>query len=664
MTFLQTGMLLALPLAALPIIIHLIHQHRHRTVKWAAMMFLHRARRMNHGMARLRQIFVLAMRVLALLGLILGASRPLAGGWFGSIAGSGADTVLVVLDRSASMEMRDPRSGESKRETALRKVVDTLKTTGSGGRIVLLDSATMRPLEVDRPSDLLNVPQSGATATGADMPSLFQAALDYVVENDSGRMDVWVCSDLQFQDWKPESSQWEALRTAASEMPGLRFFLLTYPESEAENLSVAVKRVDRSGTRVFLDLALQSNREQPEGTRVTLSMILNGVRTLREVEMEGVESLIQGLEVEVPSDIDRGWGIVELPADGNPMDNVAHFAFSDPPARHTVIVSSNDDFVRPVEVAALAGPNPSAEYKVTKIRPPSELAALPWAEASLIVWQAPLPEEGSLESRQMEQALRSGKRFLFFPPDGLGGNPFLGVSWGDWLEFPDGGDVGRIGWWRTDSDVLAQTRSGKALPVGDLEVRRLRPPAVDGGAILARMSDDVPLLTRVTEGMGAAYFLGALPQVGQSTMARDGVVFYVLLHRALQQGASAIAPARVVEAGLDALPGEGWNPVDAENVALEEERAFQPGVFEREGLLRALQRPAAEDGIMTLPEDTLRGLMGDLTYQVVKDEAGKQDSLISEIWRTFLVLMALALLVESFLTLPPASAKARQAQAY
>ena len=43
-------LLAALPLVALPIIIHLINQRRYQTVRWAAMMFLLAANRMSRGL--------------------------------------------------------------------------------------------------------------------------------------------------------------------------------------------------------------------------------------------------------------------------------------------------------------------------------------------------------------------------------------------------------------------------------------------------------------------------------------------------------------------------------------------------------------------------------------------------------------------------------------
>ena len=56
MTFLQPAVLIALPVAALPVIIHLIHLYRRRQIKWAAMIFLRAAQQMNKGLSRLRQI--------------------------------------------------------------------------------------------------------------------------------------------------------------------------------------------------------------------------------------------------------------------------------------------------------------------------------------------------------------------------------------------------------------------------------------------------------------------------------------------------------------------------------------------------------------------------------------------------------------------------------
>src|SRR5437899_6645249 len=103
MTFLQPFLLVALPLVALPIVIHLIDQRRHQTIRWAAMIFLLAANRMSRGYAKLRQWLILLFRTLAIATLVFAVSRPLAGGWLGRAGGGKPDTTIILLDRSPSM---------------------------------------------------------------------------------------------------------------------------------------------------------------------------------------------------------------------------------------------------------------------------------------------------------------------------------------------------------------------------------------------------------------------------------------------------------------------------------------------------------------------------------------------------------------------------------
>lgn len=84
MTFLQSWILYAIPLTLLPIVIHLINQNRHKTVQWAATMFLLQAKRMVRGMARLRYVLILIARMLAIAGLLLGA-QPTDVRWLAGI---------------------------------------------------------------------------------------------------------------------------------------------------------------------------------------------------------------------------------------------------------------------------------------------------------------------------------------------------------------------------------------------------------------------------------------------------------------------------------------------------------------------------------------------------------------------------------------------------
>ena len=126
MSFLAPVLLFGLPLALLPVIIHLIHLLRRRQVKWAAMMWLLMAQKMNKGLSKLRQYLILLFRVLAIAAIVFVIGRPLAGGLLG-LTGGAPDSVIILLDRSASMEQQLLTTGVSKRAAGLKKLRELLR---------------------------------------------------------------------------------------------------------------------------------------------------------------------------------------------------------------------------------------------------------------------------------------------------------------------------------------------------------------------------------------------------------------------------------------------------------------------------------------------------------------------------------------------------------
>src|SRR4051812_39334717 len=153
------------------------------------MMFLLAANRMSRGYARLRQWLILALRMAAIAGLIFAVSRPLAGGWVGLFAGGRAETTIVLLDRSPSMQQRGAGEGGSKLETGPRRLARTLRPLAPS-RGVLIDGATHKPRELESPDALVGASGAGATSAPADIPRMLQAARDYIRTNKTGRTEV------------------------------------------------------------------------------------------------------------------------------------------------------------------------------------------------------------------------------------------------------------------------------------------------------------------------------------------------------------------------------------------------------------------------------------------------------------------------------------------
>ncbi|NND99071.1 MAG: hypothetical protein HKN47_17275, partial [Pirellulaceae bacterium] len=315
MSFLQPWMLLALPLVALPIIIHLINQWRYQTKQWGAMMFLLQANRMARGYARLRQWLILAMRCVAIAGLLFAVARPLASGLLGWTAGGRADTTIVLLDRSPSMQQAG-LGGQSKLDTGKRQLAGALQTLGSS-RWVLIDSNEMKPQTFDSIDALVDSPgMTGAGAT-ADIPGMLQSTVDYLKNNQPGATEVWICSDLRSPDWNADSGNWTAIREAFSQLPqSVRFHLLAYPEQSPANVAIRVTGVRRvsgpKGNELLLSLQLSRDSEQELDLTLPVQIEIEGARTELEVTLSGGQVELKDHRITLSGNRQRGWGKVSI----------------------------------------------------------------------------------------------------------------------------------------------------------------------------------------------------------------------------------------------------------------------------------------------------------------------------------------------------------------
>ncbi|MEY5026600.1 MAG: hypothetical protein RLZZ244_2128 [Verrucomicrobiota bacterium] len=657
MTFLEPLYLAALPLAALPIIIHLVHLWRRKPIPWAAMMFLHLAQQRNRGLSRLRQILILALRVLAVACVLLSITRPLAGGWLG-LTGGAPETILVLLDRSASMEQHPTALPSSKREAALQKVAKAIRqSSGDHSKVVLLDSASLQPLLLSKPEALLDVPPAGSSDTQADLPALLQSALDYLSLHQSGRTDLWILSDLQKSDWDRSSGRWQNLRAAFTSLPGVRFHLLTLPQPPEDDLGIRLENVSRKAAgdhaELQFDLFLTRRSAVSSPQEVPLRFILNGVATTSKVTLKDSQLVLHAFSLPLDRSLLRGWGRVELPADSNPSNNVFHFVFEPPPPLRSVLVSEEPSEVLPLQAALSSPLEPGRDFLSSPL-PLARAHEIPWEDTALLVWHAPLPKPDSPLHRQLLDHVAAGRTLLLLPPQTPDDSDLLGLRWTRWETMPQPVSPD---WWKNDSDLLANTRDGSALPVGTLEIQRLC--GVAGNSLpLALLPGRLPLLLRPGTERNA-FFLATLPSPGASSLARDGVVLFALLHRALAEGAQTLGQARHRPAAANALPPPAaeaapWKPVDGrESLGIPAEQLpLHAGILQSGQKLLALNRPPGEDLPEYLAPDTLHELFAGLDARVLTDSLEDTRDLTSEVWRTFLFAMALALLAEAVLCLP------------
>jgi len=263
------------------VIIHLLNRRRFRTVKWAATTFLLKASRESRGKKKLKHILILTCRALAIAALIFAVARPLIGGFLGSGSGS-VGTVVLVLDRSASMETKAGSGQPSHRESVLSKISEAVKNMGSP-RLVLIDSASGEIQDVPSPEAITELSNTFATDTKADIPTLLNKAIDYIKETGPGQAEIWLASDLQRSDWRPTDSRWGAVRANIEALPTkTKLRILTAGDQVVENFALELLASRRVDNDLFLDLKL--TRAEGDGTTtVPITYSLKGARSSERI---------------------------------------------------------------------------------------------------------------------------------------------------------------------------------------------------------------------------------------------------------------------------------------------------------------------------------------------------------------------------------------------
>ena len=506
-------------------------------------MFLLSAKKTSRGMAIVKHVFILSARMLAIAGLLFAISRPLATGWFGSLAGGKPETVIVVLDRSASMNQQNLLTGETKLNSGVEKISSMIAAFDSSQQIVLIESTENQAIEIESPSALLDYPKTSPTNSTADVPAMVQTAYQYVSDNQTGRTDIWICSDARQNDWDPESSRWDSLQTEFSKLDGINFHVLNFAEDPTSNYSVVVTHAQRvktkSGLELVLDIAINRTADIETVESVPLEITINGARSVLNVNVENEEFGLTGHRIPLDDGTESGWGKVELPADSNEADNVFYFSFAELPTLQTVIVSDSKDVG---EAFALVGNAPMQKDRTyqAKVCGTDQLPEIDWNETALLLWQAPLPK--GREAKQVMNFVNNGRSVVFFPPEEPDTTEFDGVSWGDWQN--NGSEKPAVvDFWRNEDELLKKSRNGLSLPLDEIKI--YQHCSINGDSrTLARLEGGATLLARKSTDTGGVYFCSTLPTGAHSSLQREGSVLFAMIHRALNNGADSIGKAR------------------------------------------------------------------------------------------------------------------------
>jgi hypothetical protein len=195
MTFLAPALLALGVAAAVPVALHLFQRHQGPRVVFPAIRYLQRAERESAARLRLRQLLLLALRVLAVILIAAAAARP-----FLPVGGAGhhPTSVVIVLDNSLSTGavVGDRRVLDHLKAAALA----TIAASGPDDRLWLVHAAEpWQPAVTGVPEEVaLAVRAAEPSSTGADLVAQVERAGSILATESRDRArEIHLLSDLR-----------------------------------------------------------------------------------------------------------------------------------------------------------------------------------------------------------------------------------------------------------------------------------------------------------------------------------------------------------------------------------------------------------------------------------------------------------------------------------
>jgi hypothetical protein len=444
MSFLHLWMVWFLPLAALPLILHLLTLHRLRTVELPTFRFLFDSYVQQRRRMQFLEALLAMLRTLFLLFLIFMVCRPVVKHWdslFGSGEGSAGREVVLLLDCSASMNAKTAGvSAFDRAKTTALSVVERLRPADQ----VTLIRVGARPEEV---FSRFNTDTKGIQAkieaqqVSPARANLFAALLHLFGPEAARRSSpaVYFFTDCQSNTWKEARNQ--GLEKVIPE--GTSFTLVNVgPHTPPANCAVVGDAPRRNRAIVGLPFLLTPrivNYGKAE-VELTLSVFLDEKEVARApITMKSGQALVKPI-VYTPGEPGLRKGRFEITgktSDGFPDDDRFLFTLDVQPRVKVVLINgnANDDALldeaRYIHTALTSKAEP-AEKEAKKPGEPGTreiqrsldvvempqigLAADTLRDASVVV----LANCGTLNEQQygwLRAFVRDGGGLLIFPGD-------------------------------------------------------------------------------------------------------------------------------------------------------------------------------------------------------------------------------------------------------
>jgi len=668
MNFLQSYLLYFLPVLFIPLIIHLLNRLRYRQIDWGAMYFISSLSRLSAYRLKLRQFLILLCRVLAMVFLVLAIARPISGAWFDwNFFRKTPEMVIILFDRSASMETRLLAKGPSRRQQAIELIIQTASAHYKGARFVLLENVFNKPYILDDINVIRNMPATDPSETAANIPQMFEKAVQFCRQNPADNWEIWLASDMQSSNLKPLSGQWKKLNSNISQLPGSRRLrLLTFNSRKANRAITAVKIRKNAFEPDKLQISAAVHNNSLSGN-IRVKVVINKQEKVFNVLTDGNISRFKRT-FKVATD-EEGYGSVSIPDDNNMSDNKVYFAYEKTGILHCCVVADRENEQYLALSVSPSGLNPyiKVEKKTAAFINPAYLSSL-----SLLIWQVPLPT--GQQADWLSSYIRNGGQVLFLPPAKADTGSFHKLSWKRVHSFENPAGIPT---WIHDYGPLANTSLGEPMQLnqvrlfkkqsysflthkktfqspgdtknfnGKLPSSALSVVGTPLQEVYASCDDNSSFLSSSQLGKGRFWACSTLPGKTWSNLAQT-TVFLPMIQRLLMEKQQRSNFTRDITSFTQEknLTGGKWLPLADSGSPF-----INAGVYQKKGRYIALNIPEEECYTQSIPPEHFAKLLNSQTISSLNGEA-LSDTGPKELWRGCVLAVLICLLVEAILALP------------
>jgi len=328
MSFISPWFLFGLLGIAVPVYLHLYYRKTPVRKEFPSLRLIKLSVEYVARRRKMRNLLLLALRVLAIILVVMAMARPFIGQSASAGASSATPAAFVVL-LDNSMSMGSIHQGISVYNTARSRALEILDQMQADDRAtvgLINDPGRLIFPQLTWDSEALkkSIANAPLSLAGTNLASSILPALKLLAPLPNYRRAVYVITDMTESAWKPFVEKYDLAKVDK----GIDLIMVPAGSTAPENLAVTGLEVDApvimSGRKVPVKIKIANHAARARKARLTLSV--NGERKFdREIEVEAGQEKETTIEVAFAK-TGMNHLVAALPADALPYDDERHIA--------------------------------------------------------------------------------------------------------------------------------------------------------------------------------------------------------------------------------------------------------------------------------------------------------------------------------------------------